>query len=299
MRRELLDETARQWLDTIDIRAVEAVDKSWPESDSQVIRIKNHDGEAFFVKRFSSSVKYRQAVNAYQNCMVNLEGQVPRLVSNNSQERILLLTDIGGSDCSWEELSPAQRASLLRQAGRFLRVLHNTPFNDEDSMPVGDAVFARAQALQRKLVELKGSSDYLSRDLVAGITDDVGRILPQLNQIKRVPCHRDFWKRNWIWKYSTGDRQGDVHLGVLDLEHARPDLFFFDVMKIWSDSWLAAPKLQQPFWHGYGRQMSEQERGLLKRCAAIHAAQTIIWGVEHQNDEFRTQGSRLLNAVTR
>ena len=34
--RGLLDETIRQWLDAIGIRVVEVVDKSWPDSDSQL-----------------------------------------------------------------------------------------------------------------------------------------------------------------------------------------------------------------------------------------------------------------------
>ena len=181
--RELLDETTLQWLEDIGIRAVEAVDESWPESDSQVSRVTTNDGKTFFVKRFEASLKYDQAVHAYQNWLVNPEVLVPQLVSANSQHRMLLLTDIGGVCCDWQGLSAAQQASLLRQAGKFLRTLHSIPFVDDDSMAVGDAVLTRALALQRRIGEVDLRSDYLSPDVMSRIVDHIGEVVPLLNQI--------------------------------------------------------------------------------------------------------------------
>ena len=294
---DLLDETTRQWLEDIGIRALEVVDKSWPESDSQVSRVSSSDGRAFYVKRFASSVKFEQSVHAYQNWLFKLEGLVPRLVSSNLQHRLMLLTDVGGDCCDWQEFSAAQRASLLRQAGTFLRALHDTPFVDDDSMAVGDAVLARTRALQRRIRESDFRSDCLSPDLMCRIVDQIGEVVPQLNQVSRVPCHRDFWRRNWIWKKAEGDQPEGVHLAVLDFEHARPDLFFFDFMKLWSDCWLAHPQLEQPFWDGYGRSLTSEENTLLKRCAKVHAVQAVVWAAEHQNDAFLAQGERLLAAT--
>ena len=149
------------------------VDKSWPDSDSQVCRLTSGDGRFLFVKRFGSSVKFDQAFYTYQNWLVNLEGMVPRLVSANSEDRILLLTDIGCCCCQWQELSPAQQASLSRQAGRFLRELHGLSFVDDDPMAVGDAVLSRAHALQRRFGEVSIRSDCLSPNVMNRIVDDV------------------------------------------------------------------------------------------------------------------------------
>ena len=294
---DLLDETTRQWLEDIGIHAVEVVDKSWPDSDSQVNRVTTKDGGAFYVKRFSSSVKYDQTVHAYQNWLVNLEGLVPRLVSSHVEERLLLLTDIGGCFCQWLELSAAQQASLLCQAGKFLRALHEVPFDDDDSMAVGDAVLTRALALQRRLGEVDVRSDHLSPDRMTGIVDIIGEVVPLLNRIKRVPCHRDFWRRNWIWTKANGGEPEGVHLSVIDFEHARPDLFVFDFMKLWSDCWLSDPQLEQPFWDGYGRRLTSEENTLLNTCAKLHAVQTMIWSAEHQYATFFAQGEQLLAAV--
>lgn len=295
--REGLDETTRQWLDSIGIRAVEVVDKSWPDSDSRVSRVVSDDGRTFFVKRFESSAKYVQEAHAYQNWLGELDSFVPRVMSTNSQELILLLTDVGDCCCDWQELTPAQRSSLLRQAGRFLRTLHDIPFADEDPMALGDAVLTRAHALQRRIGEAKVGFEYLSPNTMSGIVDNIGEVLTLLNQTKRVPCHRDFWRRNWIWRESTGGTREDVRLGVIDFEHSRSDLLVFDFLKLWSDCWLANPDLEEPFWDGYGRLLSADERTLLRRCAAIHAVQTIVWGVEHQNMEFTAQGKQLLAAA--
>ena len=294
---DLLDETTRQWLEDIGIHAVEVVDKSWPDSDSQVNRVTTKDGGAFYVKRFSSSVKYDQAAHAYQDWLVMFGGLVPRLVSANSQHRLLLLTDLGGICCDWQELSAAQQASLLYQAGKFLRSLHEIPFVDDDSMAVGDAVLARSRALQRRIGEVDVRSDHLSPDRMTGIVDIIGEVVPLLNQIKRVPCHRDFWRRNWIWTKANGGEPEGVHLSVIDFEHARPDLFVFDFMKLWSDCWLSDPQLEQPFWDGYGRRLTSQENTLLNTCAKLHAVQTMIWSAEHQYATFFAQGEQLLAAV--
>ena len=163
---------------------------------------------------------------------------MPRLVSSHIEERLLLLTDIGGVCCDWRELSAGQQASLLYQAGEFLRALHDVPFVDDDSIAVGDAVLARARALQQRVGEVDVRSDHLSPDLMTRIVDHIGEVVPLLNQIDRVPCHRDFWRRNWIWTEAKGAEPEDVHLAVFDFEHARPDFFVFDFMKLWSDCWL-------------------------------------------------------------
>ena len=299
--RELLDKATQMWLRENGVRAAEVIEKSWPDSDSQVMRITTDDGKVFFLKRFQSAVKYSQAANAYQNWLASLEEVVPSLVSTNSQHRLLLLTDIGGCCCVWEELSPEQQSSLLRQAGRFLRATHDLPFVDDDSEAVGNAVLKRAYALQRRLRDGKTDSDILSCNLMTRVVENIEDVVAPLNQIKRVPCHRDFWRRNWVWTSAGGGQQSDVRssvrLGVLDLEHARPDLFLFDFMKVWSDCWLDRPQLEQPFWDGYGRMLNDEERTLLKRCAAIHAAQTIVWGAEHKSSLFTAQGHRLLAAA--
>jgi len=292
-----LNATTLTWLKSIGVSVSEVVDKSWPDSDSQVSRITVDDGRSLVVKRFGSQVKFDQAHHAYQNWLVGFEEIVPRLVTGNSEDRILLLTDIGSPCCQWQELSSTRQESLLRQAGKFLRALHERPLVDDDQMALGNAVLMRAERLQRQLGEVEIDSDCLSPGVMNRIIDEVAEIVPLMNQIKRVPCHRDFWRRNWIWTEPTCDPPGGVRLGVIDFEHARPDLFVFDFMKLWSDCWLIDPRLEGPFWDGYGRRLSSEENSLLIRCAQVHAVQTMIWAAEHHDTTFFAHGERLLAAT--
>jgi aminoglycoside/choline kinase family phosphotransferase len=283
-------------LKTVGVEPVEVVDKSCAESDSRVVRITTGcKGGSFFLKRFATVRKYNQAAYAYQNWLVAVDAVVPRLVAVRSEERLLLLTDIGDCSCGWRELSLSQKSSLLTQAGKFLRSLHETPCVNDDSMSVGDAILGRAAALQRKIEG--GSSRYLSDGQMSSIVKSIEEVRLRLNQIKRVPCHRDFWRRNWIWTAASNQSQGNLRLGVIDFEHARYDLFLLDLMKVWSDCWLTNSQLEEAFWQGYGRRLTNVENALLKVCAKVHAAQTIVWAEAHQQAAFLDQGLRLLAAT--
>ncbi len=297
VNKDLLGDAVLMWLKVSGVRVVEVVDKGWEDSDSEVLRVTADDGRRFFLKQFASPRKFTQAVNAYSQWLDRFYGQVPQLVSANFEMRLLLLSDLGDCCCSWQALTPAQQTSLLFQAGVFLRRLHGTAVVEDDLMPAGDAVLVRAQSLGRKIEETTLDITLLPSTCMVQVVREIEEISTTLNQIGRVPCHRDFWKRNWIWRNSEDHAGAGIQLGVFDFEHARPDVFLFDFMKLWAHCWLERPHLEQPFWDGYGRCLSDMERCFLRRCASIHAVQTIVWATEHSQDDFVAQGRSLLTAA--
>ncbi len=303
MVRERLSEDALRWLKSNGIDISEVIDMSWPSSGTFVSQVNQSDGERCFLKQFKCSDKFARAVNAYENWLVDFEVSVPRLISVDRPGLRFLMSDVG--DCStWENLSPDQQERIQFEAGKFLKKLHKVEFEDNDQTPLGEAVLRRAQATYKRMLELQaaGSQEYFggtSVEEVANIVSGVEEVLPLLNLCKRVPCHRDFWRRNWIWPRNEGKTCDEVSFRVIDFEHARPDLFLFDMMKNWSDCWLESAGLESAFWDGYGRMLDDQERLLLHRCGALHAIQTILWANEHQQTELLSQGQALLAAINR
>ncbi len=303
MKEKHSDIEMQSWLETIGIDVVEVFDRSWLDSDACVIQVNQRNGQRLFLKQFGCSDKFTREVGAYETWVSDFDSQVPRLVCVDKSRLRLLISDAGDC-CSWEHLSLGQQERVQACAGRFLRALHEVEFNDNDTLPIGDAILLRAQAIQQRVVELQavysqevfeGTNAEEVNRIVAGIEE----VSPLLNRFKRVPCHRDFWKRNWIWSFDKDGASDELSLRVIDFEHARPDLFVFDFMKNWSDCWLGSPQLEVAFWDGYERTLDADERLVLYRCGALHALQTIIWGIEHQQTEWLSQGKVLLAATKR
>ena len=87
-------------------------------------------------------------------------------------------------------------------------------------------------------------------------------------------------------------------MAVIDFEHAQPDLFLVDFMKMWSDLWLDERPLEEIFWDSYGWGPDDRTRELMRRCGQLHALQTIAWACQN-DDRFLTQGLRLLGGTSR
>jgi len=304
MIEEQLTEDTRNWLDNVGVDVVEVVDRSWPDSDTRVSQLNLGNGHRVFMKQFTCSDKFNQEVNAYETWLSDVAALAPKMLFVDKAGLRFVMSDVGDCCCPWGKLSPDQQEALQFQAGRFLRTLHDIEFVDQGKLPIGNAILLRAQATQRRIVELQADSsrDTLEEahvDEMTRVVANIEEIVPLLNRFKRVPCHRDFWKRNWIWSLNELQAVEEVSLHVIDFEHARPDLFVFDLMKNWSDCWLGNPQLEEAFWRGYGRLLDDDERLALHRCGALHAMQTILWAGEHQQTEFLTQGEALLAVARR
>jgi hypothetical protein len=264
--------------------------------------VNQSNGVRLFLKQFKSSDKFMREVNAYESWLSGFDAYVPRLFAVDRPQMRFLISDVGDC-CSWEVLSLQQQERVQFCAGKFLRKFHEIEFEDKDEIPIGVAVLSRARAIQERFFKLRsiGALDAWGGprgEEVTRVVSSIEEILPLLNRCKRVLCHRDFWKRNWIWQMSEKEASEAINFHVIDFEHARPDLFVFDMMKNWSDCWLSSACLESAFWNGYGRRMDDNERLLLYRCVALHALQTVLWAHEHQQKELLAQGQALITAAS-
>lgn len=300
------------WLNRNRIEVNTVSDRTWPNSRQRVYKLFHRAGQSVFLKQYSDAVKFNQAITAYQQWLDPELMPVPALICFSDQHLSMVVSDVGESRGTWNVLSKSEKGGLQFQAGQFLRQLHDIEITDDDPIPLGDAILARARSCQRQWQQIpssdrsdSGVSDSEINTVIAGIQS----IQEPLNLFQRVPCHRDFWTRNWIWTDheckshvdGTGMQtdRNQLELKVIDFEHARPDLYMLDVIKLWSDCWLENPEFEAIFWRGYGRQLSQRDQLILLRCAGLHALQTIIWSVSHSRETFFRQGRTLLDEVLR
>jgi Ser/Thr protein kinase RdoA (MazF antagonist) len=127
----------------------------------------------------------------------------------------------------------------------------------------------------------------LSAAAIKEILSRVDEAAPRLKGLKRVPCHRDYTPRNWLF-----DGSG---VCVIDFEHSRPDWWLVDIEKLWSLHGYEAPYLMKAFLEGYGRPLTDDDWQLLKVQALLSAMTTIVWAKDHHDEAFEAIGWRILS----
>ncbi|MCA9572714.1 MAG: phosphotransferase, partial [Myxococcales bacterium] len=218
----------------------------WDHAESDVWRV---SGDlVVYVKRHRTREKLAREHRAYRDWMPLHPGRHPRLLE--ATDTLLVISEVAGE--------PVQDASpdVHRQAGRWIRALHDLPFEDADSLPLAHAMARRAAWLDRAAHLVHPTAIARARGTL-GLFD--GTV--------RVPCHRDYSPRNWLV-----DARGT--LGVIDLEHTLGDLWLADVVKLASGDWVDRPDREAAFWEGYGRTPDARERQQLDALVILTAIST-------------------------
>lgn len=197
----------------------------------------------------------------------------PLLRAADASVGALLMEELSGDSVDFIGITEIHRA-----AGAWLARLHALPVEGEDPMPVEEALGARLRSLERRLgAEARGLPIAALRQAVEAVS---------LPEARRVWCHRDFQPRNWRWDGAT--------LGVLDFEHARPDLWVADLAKLEGEAWVGRPALRQAFFEGYGRRPSDAEEGALRALVGLHGLFALGWGRRHGEAAFVALGEGIL-----
>ena len=258
----------------------------WPHAESSVWAVTG--AEQAFLKVFRQPRKFVQERRAYRAWLPGLGFQgTPRLLAESSELRALLISARPGSLLEHAHPNEVQRLEAYRQAGAWLRALHALPFVDDDPVPLAEAYTRRGAAW------LGRAAGLLEPTLISWVGEQVESAVKSLEQLGavRVPCHRDYSPRNWLVDLSGGN----VQLSVIDFEHARPDHWLVDVERLYAGGWDSS--LEDAFWQGYGRVLSELERKVLRQRLALSALSSVVWAREHGDADFERQGRRQLAAL--
>ena len=264
--------------------------RGWPHAESSVWAVTG--AEQAFLKVFRQPRKFVQEQRAYQAWLPRLGFQrTPRLLAEHSELRALLVSVCPGIPVEDTHLNKVQCPEVYRQAGAWLRALHALPFVDDDPVPLAEAYAQRSAAWSGRAAEL------LEPNIISWVGTQVESTVKSLAQLGavRVPCHRDYSPRNWLVDLSADVSLGSVQLSVIDFEHARPDYWLYDVERLYAGGWERS--LEDAFWQGYGRTLSEVEREVLGQRLALSALSTVVWAREHHDADFERQGRRQLAAL--
>lgn len=233
------------------------------------------DGRECVLKQYRSMRAFEQERRALSVWFAEVErvgeARVPRLIGDAPKLAALLVERLPGSTAQ----QPA--ANVHRAAGRFLAALHQLAVLDDDPLPLADALLRRTRSWLRR----------------ADLDPEQARIVAQhgprsdlFATARRVPCHRDFAPRNWLW---DGER-----LAVIDFEHARLDLALVDLAKLCVDAWAEQPDCAAAFFAGYGRLLSDLEREQLRALVVLYGLGCLAWGRGRADADSIAEGQRAL-----
>ncbi len=272
------------------IKKVEA--RGWKHQETGVWELKTEQGRAF-LKCHKQADKFEQELRAYLEFVPHVLKITPSLLAHHRELQAMLLSAVLGEsvdDLALQQkdsenwINEAQKTDLLNkflgkkqlsniymEAGQFLRSYHGVPYEDTELPGLEEAFWRRSESWLKRAELVVVAKDI---DWVRG---QVKEMLPALKTMKRVPCHRDYTGRNWLWHKK---------LYVIDFEHSRPDLWLFDLEKLWSEVWPNSPELKEAFMAGYGHAFTAEDETLLKGYTWLSCITKIAWSLEHNDREY-------------
>lgn len=236
-------------------------------------------GRRAFLKLHGSPGKASREREVYRRWVDGLE-RAPRLIGLDPTGHALLLTAVPGEMVEGAAHPRDTETALFRQAGAFARALHRQPVHRPDPVPLVTAYAQRMQTwLERGRAHVDGGVIQAldSRFDPATVSDH-----------ERVPAHRDYTPRNWLWAPKTG------RLSVVDFGQARPDLWLADLVKLRYGVWSGRPELEAAFLQGYGRELDDGDRAVLQTLGLLHGISTLVWALRHGDHAYVNLGVQIL-----
>ena len=239
-------------------------------------RVEATEGRVTYIKAHRNPGKHARERFAYEQWAPDIDAATPALLAACDVPNVLLLEALPGG--------PTDDApSTFELAGRALRSLHQLPVTQMDGLTIPEALCARARAWAHR------AWPFVPK-LASRIEARIGAVAHLTQGELRVPCHRDFEPRNWLMV----ETPRGLRLGVLDFEHARPDLWLADLARLAALFWVDRPDLEAAFWSGYGRRPSADEAEVLEALVEFEAGVTFVWGERHADRVFAGRGARTL-----
>ena len=242
-----------------------------------VLRVRDAHSQEFVVKQHGTRSKHDREVHAYRHWTASLGLSAPGLVAADSAAMTIVITTLPGQPCSGDP-----EAAIHHQAGALLRRFH-------DAEP------------PRRLPWFPGWLDdrirhWTSQAMTLLPADDAAVVDGHLTALKTIgvphgfPCHLDFQPRNWLVDESR-------NLSVIDFEHARTDLPARDFVRLRFRVWQSRPDLQDAFFHGYGRRLTDTQDELVWHLGALDALTALARGRQTSDPALTTAGRATLRQL--
>jgi Ser/Thr protein kinase RdoA (MazF antagonist) len=274
-----LGPTIQDWLESCGLPP-----DGWMRVSRQAAHlVMTHSESRVFLKQLRHLAQYRRERDALRALNGSLSG-IPLLLHHHDQLRALLMVACEGVPVA---ATPGDDHPVWERAGAWLARLHSLkplpPLVAVDEVPLHTAVEWRKTRLMLELAQ------HPNQDLAGRFANALQKVPWPASCNIRVPCHRDFEPRNWLWC------PDDSLLSVVDFEHVRADAAAFDLVKVLeacgsanSDSW-------RHFIGAYEAAGGTCPPDDAIRCAfGHHSAFTWAWGERHRDAEWIRRGFGML-----
>lgn len=252
--------------------------RGWKHLETGVWELETEQGRVF-LKSHREANKFEQELRAYREFLPHALNVTASLLAHHQELQAMLISSVPG-ELAQDLKTKDTELEIYHQAGQFLRSYHDMPYQDTETSTIEEAFWQRAESWLKRAESLVPAKD------IDWVTARVKEMLPALKTMKCVPCHRDYTARNWLWSEK---------LYVIDFEHSRPDVWLFDLEKLWSEVWPSKPELKESFMTGYSHTFTAEDEALLNGYTALSCITKIVWSFEHDdNSEYAEMGKRIL-----
>lgn len=250
-------------------------DHSWEHQWASVVQLRDRTGREWFLKRHRDHDRYVAEVTAYLRWVPTLGNHAPTLRAHDDSHQAVILSALPGHPAPWPAPTPdPTRAdteiATQRHAGALLRRLHSA----HTTSPQPDYAAAKLYELELLAHQV---TDLLTHDELGFARTEIQALI-DLPAPSLVPCHGDYSMRNWLLD--------DGKLYILDFEWARLDAWVSDLTRLHLGIWRTRPELREAFLDGYGRELDDSERALLRASAAVTAVWLVIKARESAQRSF-------------
>ncbi|HUB40349.1 MAG TPA: phosphotransferase [Streptosporangiaceae bacterium] len=239
-------------------------DCTWGYRRSLVLRLRDATGVSWFIKAHGDRDRYLSELAAYRSWVPALDSRAPRLHAFDSSRQAMILSAVPGQLARWpadtvdgHDAGRSAERAVHRDAGKVLSLLHSsrpaTRWDDFAAVKIKefDSLTSPAAGLLRPRQMRAARAEV---ETLAGIPP-----------AERIPCHHDYTPRNWLV------HDGSVH--VVDFEWSSRDVWVADLARLHLGIWATRPDLREAFLGGYGRDLDEGDRAMLRGCAVL----TGVW----------------------
>ncbi|PZT73371.1 MULTISPECIES: phosphotransferase [unclassified Streptomyces] len=254
-------------------------DVSWARTASQVWRAQNASGGVWFVKIHQNDRFHGREVGALRDWVPGLGGAGPRLVAADAALRAIVLTAVEGRPLHGMVLPPDEERRVFRAIGELTARVHASPL---PAAAPGTAPVVPYAKLERHLegarAHLRPGDEEFVRSVVHGAV--------RLPAVEAVVTHGDLQLRNLL-------RAGDGTLRIIDFERSEPQSAVRDLVRL-LDCFDGRADLDEAFFDGYGRRLTEAEEARLRVEAVLDAVSGIDFGNRTGDPELVERGHRTL-----
>ncbi|MEV3857653.1 aminoglycoside phosphotransferase family protein [Streptomyces sp. NPDC050095] len=230
--------------------------------------------QRWFAKEHVGPKLHGREVDAYTNWTYLLgDGRAPQLAAADPATRTVVITAVPGHSLDDLRLPAAEEREAYRQAGALLARLHaavDAPAAYETT-PVTDPA-AWTNSVERLL---NAAAPHLPAADVSLLRALLGRVPPQQ---PLALTHGDYMPKNWLWD------SAEQFLRIIDFERTCRDVpARIDFARLTFRRLRQRPDLENAFWSGFGRSLSDEEELACRVHAAVDALDSLVWGIEHHD----------------